>query len=104
MTRTARLQEMKPTGEARVAGGQCGEAGGQTRAPGQRWGWIVAKDDAMNTHYSLFFCEEEGIQSSSRVCRTRLSPRPVLFAIHGLDQPLLAYPGAGDKVNKANLT
>ena len=33
-------------------------------APGQHWDLIVTMDDATNAHYSMFFCEEEGTQSS----------------------------------------
>ena len=36
------------------------------RAPGRRWDLIVTMGDATNEHYSMFFCEEEGTQSSFR--------------------------------------
>ena len=32
--------------------------------PGQYWDLIVTMDDATNEHYSMFFCDEEGTQSS----------------------------------------
>ena len=34
--------------------------------PGQHWDLIVTMDDATNEHYSIFFVEEEGTQSSLR--------------------------------------
>ena len=37
--------------------------------PGQHWDLIVTMDDATNEHYLMFFCEEEGTQSSFKgVC------------------------------------
>ena len=33
-------------------------------APGRHWDLIVTMDDATNEHYSMFFCAEEGTQSS----------------------------------------
>jgi hypothetical protein len=32
--------------------------------PGQHWDLIVTMDDATNEHYSIFFVDEEGTQSS----------------------------------------
>jgi hypothetical protein len=32
--------------------------------PGKLWDLIVTMDDASNKHYSMFFVEEEGAQSS----------------------------------------
>ncbi len=32
--------------------------------PGQHWDFIMSMDDATNEHYSMFFVEEEGTQSS----------------------------------------
>ena len=38
-------------------------------APGVKWDLIVTMDDATNEHYSMFFCEEEGVWSSFRGMR-----------------------------------
>ena len=73
--------------------------------PGQQWDLIVTMDDATNEHYSMFFCEEEGTQSSFKGMRE-------VIEAHGLCCSLYTdrgshywhTPEAGGKVDKVNLT
>lgn len=73
--------------------------------PGKKWDLIVTMDDATNEHYSMFFCDEEGTQSSFRGVRD-------VIAGHGLFSSIYSDRGshywhtaeAGGKVDKKNLT
>ena len=40
------------------------DAGGHEWVPGQRWDLVVTMDDATSEHTSMFFCAEEGTNSS----------------------------------------
>jgi len=62
-------------------------------------------DDATNEHYSMFFCEDEGLWSSFRDMReVDLGQGSLLLAAHRPRQPLLAHPGGGGEVDKSCLT
>jgi len=62
--------------------------------PGQHWDLIVTMDDATNEHYSLFFVEEEGTQSSFRAVRDVIEVRGLFSVlIHRSRQPLLDHAG-----------
>lgn len=73
--------------------------------PGKMWDLIVTMDDATSEIYSIFFCDQEGTQSSFRGFHET-------FLQHGL--PCSVYtdrathyfltPKAGEKVAKNNLT
>lgn len=73
--------------------------------PGKQWDLIVTMDDATNEHYSMFFCLEEGTQSSFRGVHE-------VIVNHGLFSSLYTDRGshywhtaeAGGKVDKKNLT
>ena len=73
--------------------------------PGQQWDLIVTMDDATNEHYSMFFCDEEGTQSSFQGVRE-------VIEAHGLFCSPYTHRGshywhtteAGGKVDKVNLT
>ena len=50
--------------------------------PGQHWDLIVTMDDATNEHYSMFFVEEEGTQSSFRGVREVIETRGLFNAFY----------------------
>ena len=51
--------------------------------PGQFWDLVVTLDDATGEHTSMFFCTEEGTDSSfSRHWTNDCEPRPVLQPVH----------------------
>ncbi|MDE0145883.1 MAG: ISNCY family transposase [Nitrospira sp.] len=50
--------------------------------PGQLWDLIVTMDDAINEHYSLFFCAEEGTWSSLRGVREVLEAKGVFCSLY----------------------
>jgi hypothetical protein len=73
--------------------------------PGKMWDLIVSMDDATNAHYSMFFVEEEGTQSSFQGIGE-------VIETHGVFASLYTDRGshygntteAGGKVDKVNLT
>lgn len=73
--------------------------------PGQKWDLVVTMDDATSDHYSMFFCAEEGTQSSFRGVKETIET-------HGLFCSFYSDRGshywhtavAGGKVDKVNLT
>ncbi len=73
--------------------------------PGKQWDMIITLDDATTTHYSMFFVEEEGTDSSFRGMRE-------VIVVHGLPSSFYSdrgshywyTPEAGGKVDKHNLT
>ena len=73
--------------------------------PGKRWDLIVTMDDATSEHYSMFFVDEEGTQSSFQGVHE-------VIVQHGLFASLYTdrgshywnTPEAGGKVDKENLT
>ena len=113
-----------------VAGGRGGQKGGQTRdapqtaratpwsgmllhqggsdhewVPEQHWDLIVTMDDATNEHYSMFFCEEEGTQSSFQGVKHVIEAKGLFCSLY-IDRASHYWhtPEAGGKVDKVNLT
>ena len=73
--------------------------------PGQHWDLIVTMDDATNEHYSMFFVEEEGTQSSFRGVREVIEARGLFSAFYSdRGSHYWTTPEAGGKVDKVNLT
>jgi transposase len=73
--------------------------------PGQHWDLIVTMDDATNEHYSIFFVEEEGTQSSFRGVRDVIEARGLFSAFYSdRGSHYWTTPEAGGKVDKVNLT
>ena len=73
--------------------------------PGQHWDLIVTMDDATNEHYSIFFCAEEGTQSSFRGVREVIETHGLFCSLY-TDRASHYWhtPEAGGKVDKVNLT
>jgi transposase len=73
--------------------------------PGQHWDLIVTMDDATNEHYSMFFIEEEGTQSSFQGVREVIEARGLFSAFYS-DRGSYYWttPIAAGKVDKVNLT
>jgi len=73
--------------------------------PGQKWDLVVTMDDATSDHYSMFFCPEEGTQSSFRGVRETIESHG-LFCTFYSDRGSHYWhtPVAGGKVDKVNLT
>ena len=73
--------------------------------PGKKWDLIVTMDDATNEHYSMFFVNEEGTESSFRGVKE-------VILKHGLFSSLYTdrgshywfTPNEGGKVSKTQLT
>jgi transposase len=73
--------------------------------PGQHWDLIVTMDDATNEHYSIFFVEEEGTQSSFRGVRDVIGAHGLFSAFYSdRGSHYWTTPEAGGKVDKVNLT
>jgi len=72
---------------------------------GKLWDLIVTMDDATNRHYSMFFVEEEGTQSSFQGMKEIINTHG-LFASLYTDRGSHYWhtPEAGDRVDKSNLT
>jgi hypothetical protein len=72
---------------------------------GKYWDLIVTMDDASSEHYSMFFVEEEGTQSSFRGVKEVIEKHG-LFASLYTDRGSHYWrtPQAGGKVDKSNLT
>ncbi len=73
--------------------------------PGVTWDLIVTMDDATNEHYSMFFCEEEGVWSSFRGMREAIEARGFCCSLY-TDRASHYWltPEAGGKVDKDRLT
>ena len=73
--------------------------------PGITWDLIVTMDDATNEHYSMFFCEEEGVWSSFRGMREAIEARGLCCSLY-TDRASHYWltPEAGGKVDKDRLT
>ena len=73
--------------------------------PGKYWDLIVTMDDATNKHYSMFFVDEEGTQSSFQGIKEVIESNG-LFASLYTDRGTHYWntPKAGGKVDKYNLT
>ena len=73
--------------------------------PGRRWDLIVTMDDATNEHYSMFFCEEEGTQSSFKGLRAVIEQQGLCCSLYtDRGSHYWHTPEAGGKVDKVNLT
>jgi len=73
--------------------------------PGQHWNLTVTMDDATNEHYSIFFVEEEGTQSSFRGVRDVIEVRGLFSAFYSdRGSHYWTTPIAAGKVDKVNLT
>ena len=73
--------------------------------PGQYWDLIVTMDDATNEHYSMFFCDEEGTQSSFRGVREVIERRGLFCSLYtDRGSHYWTTPEVGGKVDKVNLT
>lgn len=73
--------------------------------PGQHWDLIVTMDDATNEHYSMFFVEEEGTQSSFQGVQEVIETRGLFSAFYSdRGSHYWITPEAGGKVDKVNLT
>lgn len=73
--------------------------------PGKLWDLIVTMDDATNEHYSMFFVDEEGTQSSFQGIHDVVSKHGVFASLYTDRGSHYWYtPEAGGKVDKGNLT
>ncbi|MDG1987439.1 MAG: hypothetical protein P8J18_05640 [Halieaceae bacterium] len=72
---------------------------------GQYWDLIVTMDDATNEHYSMFFCDEEGTQSSFQGVRDVIDGWGLFCSMYtDRGSHYWITPEAGGKVDKVNLT
>ncbi len=72
--------------------------------PGAGWDPVAAMDDATNEHYSMFFCEEEGLWSSFRGMREAVGARGLRCSLRtGRGSRYWSTPEAGGKVDKDRL-
>ena len=72
---------------------------------GKLWDLIVTMDDATSEHYSMFFVEEEGTQSSFRGVREVIETYGLFGALYSdRGSHYWTTPEAGGKVDKINLT
>ena len=61
--------------------------------PGQKWDLIVTMDDATGEHYSMFFIDEEGTQSSFQGIRDVVLARGCFWLpLTRTGEPRLAHP------------
>ena len=73
--------------------------------PGHHWDLIVTMDDATNEHYSMFFCEEEGTQSSFQGLREVLEQQGFCCSLYTARGSHYWHTSeAGGKVDKGHLT
>ncbi|MDP3049403.1 MAG: ISNCY family transposase [Thermodesulfovibrionales bacterium] len=73
--------------------------------PGKLWDMIVTMDDASNKHYSMFFVEEEGTQSSFQGINDVIKEYGVFASLYtDRGSHYWHTPEAGGKVDKGNLT
>jgi len=73
--------------------------------PRQHWDLIVTMDDATNEHYSMFFVDEEGTQSSFQGVQEVIETRGLFSAFYSdRGSHYWITPEAGGKVDKVNLT
>ena len=72
---------------------------------GKLWDLIVTMDDATNEHYSMFFVDEEGTQSSFQGIHDVISKHGVFASLYtDRGSHYWHTPEAGGKVDKGNLT
>ena len=73
--------------------------------PGQYWDLIVTMDDATNEHYSMFFCDEEGTQSSFKGIREVIEGWGLFCSLYtDRGSHYWTTPESGGKVDRVNLT
>ncbi len=73
--------------------------------PGKLWDLIVTMDDASNGHYSMFFIDEEGTQSSFQGVSEVIVEHGVFASLYtDRGSHYWNTPEAGGKVDKENLT
>lgn len=73
--------------------------------PGKVWDLIVTMDDASSEHYSMFFVEEEGTQSSFQGINEVIEKHGVFASLYtDRGSHYWHTPEAGGKVDKSNLT
>ncbi len=73
--------------------------------PGKLWDLIVTMDDASSEHYSMFFVEEEGTQSSFQGVNEVIDKHGVFASLYtDRGSHYWHTPEAGKKVDKENLT
>jgi transposase len=73
--------------------------------PGQKWDLINTMDDATNEHYSMFFCDEEGTDSSFQGVKETIAKHGLFSSFYSDRGSHYWYtPEAGGKVDKNNLT
>jgi len=73
--------------------------------PGQKWDLVVTMDDATSDHYSMFFCPEEGTQSSFRGAKETIEAHGLFCSFYSdRGSHYWHTPVAGGKVDKVNLT
>lgn len=73
--------------------------------PGKLWDLIVTMDDASNKHYSMFFVDEEGTQSSLQGINEVIKAHGVFASLYtDRGSHYWHTPEAGGKVDKGNLT
>lgn len=71
----------------------------------QRWDLIVTLDDATNEHYSMFFVEEEGTESSLQGIKEVIESKGLCCALYtDRGSHYWTTPEAGGKVDKEHLT
>ena len=69
------------------------------------WDLVVTMDDATNEHYSMFFCEQEGLWSSFRGVRDVIRAKGLFCSLYtDRASHYWTTPEAGGKVDKANPT
>ncbi len=72
---------------------------------GKYWDLIVTMDDASSEHYSMFFVEEEGTQSSFRGIKEVIEKHGLFGSLYtDRGSHYWHTPAAGGKVDKVNLT
>ena len=72
---------------------------------GKQWDLIITMDDATNEHYSMFFVEEEGTESSFRGVREVISKKGLFSSLYtDRGSHYWHTPEAGGKVDKNNPT
>ena len=73
--------------------------------PGKQWDLIVTMDDATSEHYSMFFVDEEGTQSSFQGITEVIETHGVFASLYtDRGSHYWHTPEAGGKVDKGNLT
>ena len=73
--------------------------------PGKKWDLIVTMDDATNEHYSMFFTDEEGTESSFRGVREVILKQGLFSSLYtDRGSHYWFTPEEGGKVSKTQLT